>query len=119
MDWGSPRMLVAFTVATVATVALIVVLATGSWWALPIAMAGHLAAAFLVMRPTARALGQEDKPDPMVEARLEEEGRGPTGDRATRSPRAAGDDAAAPPDDAEASGDDDDTAPEDEPRMAI
>ena len=105
MEWGSPRMLVAFTVATVATVALIVVLATRSWWALPIAMAGHLAAAFLVMRPTAQALGQEDKPDPMVEARLEEEGRGPTGDRPARSP--------------DAPGDDDDSAPEDEPRMAI
>lgn len=105
MEWGSPRMLVAFTVATVATVGLIVVLATGKWWALPIAMAGHLAAAFLVMRPTARALGQEEKPDPMVEARLEEEGRGPTGD--------------ASPSSTDAPRDDDDTAPEDEPRMAI
>ena len=105
MDWGSPRMLVAFTVATVATVGLIVVLATGTWWALPIAMGGHLAAAFLVMRPTARALGQEEKPDPMVEARLEEEGRGPTGDR--------------PAHPSSAPGGDDDAAPEDEPRMAI
>ena len=74
-------MLVALTVATIATVALIVVLATGSWWALPIAMAGHLVALVVVMRPIYRAMGQQDKPDPVTEARLEEEGRGPAGDR--------------------------------------
>ena len=105
MSWGSPRMLVAFMVGTLATVGLLVVLVTGSWWALPVAMAGHIAAAVLVMRPTARSLAQQEKPDPLDEARFEEEGRGPTGDGPAQ-----------PSEDREGV---DGTAPEDERRMAI
>ena len=102
MNWGSPRMLVAFTVATAATVALVAVLATETWWALPIVLAGHIAALVLVMRPVYGAMSQQDKPDPMTEARLEEEGRGPTGEH--------------PP---EPDGDAGPSSEGDEPRMAI
>ena len=105
MTWGSPRMLVAFTLATAATVALVAVLATGTWWALPIALAGHIAALVLVMRPVYGAMSQQEKPDPVAEARLEEEGRGPTGEHAPEPERGAG------PAEPSSEGD--------EPRMAI
>ena len=106
MTWGSPRMLVAFTLATLATVAVIVILATGTWWALPFAMLGHLAGLVVAMKPTFAALGQQEKPDPLDEARFEEEGRGPAGDRLeepVQQPASAADAA----------------AEDDEPRMAI
>ena len=105
MPWGSPRMLVAFTLAGLATVGVVVVLVTSTWWALPIAMAGHLAAMVLVMRPIYRALGQQDKPDPLTEARYEAEGRAPTGEREEES--AGRSKPSAPP------------TEDDEPRMAI
>jgi hypothetical protein len=68
-----PRLLVIFTVATLVVVVAIAGLATGSWWLLPVAFLFFLAGFALVLLPIGKALGQGDKPDPVTDARIEEE----------------------------------------------
>jgi hypothetical protein len=68
-------MLVIFTAATVVVVGLIIGLATDNWIFLPIAIAVHAIGTFLVLGAIAPRLKDEDKPDPVTEARLEEEAR--------------------------------------------
>ena len=70
---GSPRMLVAFTLAAAIVVGAIVGVTTGFWWALAIAMLIHLGTTAFVMGFLARRMGQQDKPDPVTEARIEAE----------------------------------------------
>ena len=87
---GNPRLLVIFTVATVAVVLTIAVLATGSWWALPVPLVGHLVWSVMTIAAIRAALEQRDKPDPVTEAQQDEEraaGDGDEGDR--ESPRMA------------------------------
>jgi len=74
MKNDSPRMLVVFTAATAVVVGLIAALATDSWIFLPIALAIHAAGTALVLLAIAPRLKDEDKPDPVTEARLDEEG---------------------------------------------
>jgi membrane protein implicated in regulation of membrane protease activity len=71
-----PRLLVLFTGATALVVAAIVALATGWWWLLPVVLVIHLAVFAFVMVPVGKALNQGDKPDPVTDARLEDEGTG-------------------------------------------
>jgi len=68
-----PRLLLIFTAATLLVVAAIVALATGWWWLLPVVMVVHLVVFAVVMGPVGKALSQGDKPDPVTDARLEEE----------------------------------------------
>jgi membrane protein implicated in regulation of membrane protease activity len=91
MRWGSPRLLLVFTLATLATVGVIVVLATGSWWALPIAIAGHVLATAIAVVPIFRALDSGEKPDPVDEAEAEraEESSGGSSERDGDEPRMA------------------------------
>ena len=51
----------------------IVSLATGSWWFLILAVALHALGTFLVLGTIGKRLRQQDKPDPVTEARVEEE----------------------------------------------
>ncbi len=67
-------MLVIFSGATVAVVGVIAALATDNWIFLPIAIAVHAIGSVLVLMAIAPRLKDEDKPDPVTEARLEEEG---------------------------------------------
>ena len=61
-------------VATGLVVAAVVVLLTGSWWALAAAMVVHAVATIGVVWYTLRRTGQsQDKPHPVTEARIEEE----------------------------------------------
>jgi membrane protein implicated in regulation of membrane protease activity len=69
---GSPRMLVAFTLAAALVVGAIVGLATGFWWALALALAAHFGATAFVMVFIAGRMNQQDKPDPLTETRIEE-----------------------------------------------
>ena len=71
-----PRLLLLFTGATLIVVAAIVGLTTGMWWVLAVVLALHLVAFLAVMTPVMRALEGGDKPDPVTEARIEEEERG-------------------------------------------
>ena len=69
----SPRMLVAFTFATFLVVGAVVSLATGSWWILPLALLVHGLGTLLVSKVIFGALSSYDKPDPVTEARRDEE----------------------------------------------
>jgi membrane protein implicated in regulation of membrane protease activity len=72
---GSPRMLVAFTLAAAIVVGAVIGVTTGFWWALAIAMLIHFAATAFVITFLWRRMAQQDKPDPVTEARIEA-GRG-------------------------------------------
>ena len=66
-------MLVIFTAATALVVGLVAALATDNWVFLPVAIGIHAIGTVLVMMAIAPRLKDEDKPDPVTEARLEEE----------------------------------------------
>jgi membrane protein implicated in regulation of membrane protease activity len=73
---GSPRLLIVLLAATVVVVAAVVLLLTRSWVALGAVMALHALGAAVVVAYALRRVDQsQDKPDPVVEARLEEERR--------------------------------------------
>jgi membrane protein implicated in regulation of membrane protease activity len=71
---GVPKMMIAMLGATALVVAVVVVLATGEWWALGVALAAHAIASTAVIGYTWRAAGKAGgKPDPLTEARIEQE----------------------------------------------
>ncbi len=69
-----PRLLLIFAAAVLVVVGAIAALATGEWWLLPVAFVILLVVSALVLFPLGKALGQGEKPDPVTDARLEEEG---------------------------------------------
>jgi hypothetical protein len=93
---ATPRLMIVFTLATAGVVLIIAALATGSWWLLPVALLAHGTGLAITLQAVRNRTEQLDKPDPVTEARVEEEQKESTG----RDDRGAG-------------GDDD------EPRMAI
>ncbi len=83
---ANPRLLMGFTSAAVVVVAAFAAAAAvGEWWILPVAIAAHAIGFTAVMLfAGARIADDRDKPDPVTEARLEEEaaeGAGPNGSR--------------------------------------
>jgi hypothetical protein len=70
---GTPRLMIVFTLATAGVVMIVAALATESWWLLPIALLAHITATVVTLLAIRRAAAQKDKPDPVTEARLEEE----------------------------------------------
>lgn len=70
---GNPRLLLLMTLAAAVVVGAIAVLATGKWWTLLIPLVLHGIATFLVLGGVFKAVNQGDKPDPVTEARLDEE----------------------------------------------
>jgi membrane protein implicated in regulation of membrane protease activity len=70
---GNPRLLVLMTLATALVVGGVIALATKTWWALLIPVAFHAGATCLVVSGVFKRVDQGDKPDPVTEARLEEE----------------------------------------------
>jgi ABC-type xylose transport system permease subunit len=70
---GNPRLLILMTLATVLVVGGIAALATGSWLALAIPVALHVLGTVLVVSGLFKRLDQGDKPDPVTEARLDDE----------------------------------------------
>ena len=71
---GTPRLLVIFTAATALVVGLIAALFTDNWLFLPLAVAVHAIGTALVLMAIVPRLEDADKPDPLTEARLDEEG---------------------------------------------
>jgi membrane protein implicated in regulation of membrane protease activity len=65
-------MLVIFTAATALVVGLVAALATDNWIFLPVAIGIHVIGTVLVLMAIRPRLQDEDKPDPVTEARLEE-----------------------------------------------
>jgi len=76
-------MLVVFALATLGVVGIVIALATGQWWVLAPALLAHLIASAVAVGYIGARLGQEDKPDPITEARLRDE---PRADARTSSP---------------------------------
>jgi hypothetical protein len=79
-DTGQPpnmtsgtRLLIGFTLGVALVVGAVISLATGSWWFLILAVGVHLVATVVVLGTIGSRLGEEDKPDPVTEARLLEE----------------------------------------------
>lgn len=72
---ATPRMLVVFSsAAVVVAAAFALAIAIGEWWILPVALVVHLGATALVLAFLGRRILEDrDKPDPVTEARLEEE----------------------------------------------
>jgi hypothetical protein len=68
---GNPKLLVAYTFGVALVLGAVVTLATGSWWALVIALGAHLAASAFFLVYTFQRLEQGDKPDPVTEAHIE------------------------------------------------
>jgi hypothetical protein len=73
------RLLIGFTLGVMIVVGAIVSLATGSWWFLILAIGMHAIATVIVLTTIGSRLREQDKPDPVTEARLAEEQ--PEGDR--------------------------------------
>ena len=76
---GNPRLLVAYTFGVALVIGAVVALATGSWWALLIAVAVHLCASAFFLVYTFRSLEEGDKPDPVTEAHIDAGDRAPNG----------------------------------------
>ncbi len=82
---GTPRMMVVLFGATGVVVAAVAALALQSWWVLFAVLALHATATAFVIGYTFRKAGEShEKPDPVTEARIEEEQSG------SRSPRREG-----------------------------
>lgn len=72
---ATPRLMIVFTLATAGVVLIIAALATGSWWLLPVALLAHAVATVITVLAIRGATAQQSKPDPVTEARLEEEAK--------------------------------------------
>lgn len=71
---ATPRMLVALSLsAVIVAIVFGIAAAVGEWWILPVALVVHAAGFSLVMAVLVPRLRDTDKPDPVTEARLEEE----------------------------------------------
>ncbi len=70
---GTPRLLIVFTLAVIGVVLIVAALATGEWWLLPVALLAHAIATTITVVAIGRTAEQADKPDPVTEARIEEE----------------------------------------------
>jgi membrane protein implicated in regulation of membrane protease activity len=79
MDVGNPRMLVLMTLATVLVLGGILALATHSWWALIIPVALHALGSVVVIGGVFKRTEEGDKPDPVTQARLDDERAGRAG----------------------------------------
>ena len=76
---GSPRLFIVISAATVLVVAAVASLATGSWWFLIVALAAHAVGTLVVLAYSmSKVTDDKDKPDPVTEARIEEEESGVT-----------------------------------------
>jgi membrane protein implicated in regulation of membrane protease activity len=66
-------MLLLMTFATAVVIGAILVLATGSWWALAVPVVLHGIGTTVVISGVFKRLDQGDKPDAVTEARLDEQ----------------------------------------------
>lgn len=87
---GTPRQLIIVTAAVALIVGVVAALGTGEWLLLPAVMAVHALASALVVGYTLRTASQsEDKPDPVTQARQEEQ-RGASSDEPSLKMREGG-----------------------------
>jgi hypothetical protein len=67
-------MLLWITLGSAVVAAAILVTVTGEWWTLLIPLAIHALGTTLVLTGVFKVLGERDKPDPVTQARLDDEG---------------------------------------------
>lgn len=67
-------MLVAITFAVALTAGVVLALATDEWILLPVPLVVHFLGTVLTVGVAGRALSQQTKPDPVTEAKIDEEG---------------------------------------------
>jgi membrane protein implicated in regulation of membrane protease activity len=67
------RLLIIFTFAVFIVLGAIASLALDSWWFLAVAVVVHALGTAIVLLVLAKRLQEEDKPDPVTEARLTNE----------------------------------------------
>jgi membrane protein implicated in regulation of membrane protease activity len=72
--FGSPRMLLWMTLGSAVVAAAVLVTVTGEWWTLLIPIAIHALGTTLVLTGVFKVLGERDKPDPVTQARMDDEG---------------------------------------------
>ena len=72
--FGSPRMLLWMTLGSALVAAAILVLVTGEWWTLLIPLGIHALGTTLVLTGVFKVLDERDKPDPVTQARMDDEG---------------------------------------------
>jgi membrane protein implicated in regulation of membrane protease activity len=72
--FGSPRLLFWITLGSALVGGALLALITDSWWLLLVPVAVHGLASTLVTMGVFRMLGERDKPDPVEQARLDDEG---------------------------------------------
>jgi membrane protein implicated in regulation of membrane protease activity len=72
---GTPKLMLALFGAAALVVGGVGVLALDTWWLLIVAVLALVVASAFVLGYVGRTLRGGDKPDPVTEARLEEEGR--------------------------------------------
>jgi membrane protein implicated in regulation of membrane protease activity len=81
------RLLLVFTFGVAVVVGAIISLAVGSWWVLAAAVAVHVIGTVMVLGLVSKRLQEEDKPDPVTEARLaDREDKHPSGPRIRTDP---------------------------------
>jgi membrane protein implicated in regulation of membrane protease activity len=73
--FGSPKMLLWMTLAAALIVGGVLVLVTGEWWTLLIPVVLHAVGSTLVLTGVFRVLDERDKPDPVTQAHLDDEGQ--------------------------------------------
>jgi hypothetical protein len=84
---SAPWMLVAMTFATALVAGVALALATDEWILLPAALLVHFLGTAVVMGVTGKALTQQTKPDPVAEARQDEEGVRGTREQESEDPK--------------------------------
>ena len=75
--FGTPKMLLWMTLAAAVIAAALLVFITGEWWTLFIPVVVHGIGTALVTLGVFKVLGERDKPDPVTQARMDEEGETP------------------------------------------
>ena len=75
--FGNPKLLFWVTLAGALIVGGILVLATDKWWTIFFPLVLHGIGTTLVTKGVLRLIGERDKPDPVTQARLDEEGETP------------------------------------------
>lgn len=85
---GTPRMMILIFGALALMVGAIASLALGTWWILIAVVAAHAVISIVVVGYAWRQAGRSvDKPDPLTEARIEEEQEADQRPRAARTAR--------------------------------
>jgi hypothetical protein len=73
--FGNPKLLYWITLSGAVIIAAILLLATNKWWVIFFPLALHGLGTALVTMGVFKVLDERDKPDPVTQARLDDEGK--------------------------------------------